>query len=98
MSDKPAIRPSRLHLIRIDSTDPAGLIPFYRDGVGLRDRPLGEDLWLLDGRNRRVIIGRGATNGLAFAAFAMTDQAAVDARRAVLESRQVPIERPPTPT
>jgi catechol 2,3-dioxygenase len=97
MSEKPAIWPSRLHHIRIDSTDPAGLIPFYRDGVGLRERPLAEDTWLLDGRKRRIVIGRGAKNGLAFAAFAMADAAAVDALRADLESRQVPIEPSPTP-
>ncbi|MCP4330683.1 MAG: hypothetical protein GY791_20000 [Alphaproteobacteria bacterium] len=97
MTDAPEIWPSRLHHIRIDSTDPSRLIPFYRDGLGLRERPLAEGQSLMDGRKRRVVIGRGEANRLSFAAFAMADRAAVAALRRTLERRQVPIEPSPTP-
>ncbi len=97
MAEEPLLWQSRRHHIRIDSTDPGRLIPFYRDGLGLRERPLASDLWLLDGRHRRIVIGRGEANALGYAAFAMKDAAAVVAFRADLHARQIPTEGSPTP-
>jgi len=97
MTDTPAIWRSRLHHLMIESEDPAGLVAFYRDAIGLRERPLGEDLWLLDGRERRVLVGRGRKGALGFAAFAMPDGDALDRLRDRLEQRQVAIEPSPTP-
>ena len=56
MTEPPVIWPTRLHHLRIDSAEPDRMIPFYRDGLGLRERPLGEEAWLMDGRNRRTIL------------------------------------------
>jgi catechol 2,3-dioxygenase len=97
MADIPLIWNTALHHLRIDSPAPDRLVPFYRDGLGLRERPLADDLWLLDGRKRRMIIGRGASSRLAFAAFAMKNDEAVQAFRADLESRQVAFRESPSP-
>jgi len=97
MTVGPALWRSRLHHLRIDSGDPARLIPFYRDGLGLRERPMGGDLVLMEGHQRRVLIGEGKANGLGFAAFAAADADHLVAIRTALEERQVPFEPSPTP-
>lgn len=96
MAETPAIWGCRLHHLRIETPDPARLVAFYRDGMGLRERPMGDDVWLLDGRERRLLIGNGTAGGFGFAAFAAPGAEALDALRAELSDRTA-IAPSPTP-
>ena len=97
MAEIPAIWSARLHHLRIDSPDPDRLIPFYRDGLGLRERPMGNGLTLMDGRERRLLIGKGEKNHLGFAAFAMTDEDHLAGLRADFEGKNLEMAPCPSP-
>jgi len=67
-----------LHHIALGSPDPAGLADFHRRvmGLALRDTPTG---LLGEAADRRIFFVPGAAKTLAFAGFALRDQAGLDA-------------------
>ena len=91
------IWPSRLHHIRRDSDQPDRLVGFYRDGLGLAVEELGDQVWLLRGPGRRLLIGHGAPGTLAFAAFALESDDQLAALRRHLDDRGVALAPSPSP-
>ena len=67
--------PARLHHLRRDSPQPERLAKFY--GALLEDRVerLGENAWLVAGRHRRLVIGRGTAGAVPYFALQMQDAA-----------------------
>src|SRR2546430_4104703 len=65
--------PARLHHLRRDSPQPERLATFYSELLGDRVERLGEDAWLLAGRHRRLVIGRGTAGAVPYFALQMQD-------------------------
>src|SRR5207247_8571758 len=65
--------PARLHPLRRDSPQPERLAKFYGELLGDRVERLGEDAWLLAGRHRRLVIGRGTAGAVPYFALQMQD-------------------------
>jgi len=65
--------PARLHHLRRDSPQPERLATFYGELLGDRVERLGEDAWLLAGRHRRLVIGRGTAGAVPYFALQMQD-------------------------
>ena len=97
MTETSPLWPARLHHLRLDSEAPEALIEFYRDGFQMTARRLGDDLWRLDGRERRLLIGRGVDETVAYGAFALDDPARLDALHRRLEAHDVPMLANPSP-
>ncbi len=74
--------PARLDHIRRDSDAPDRLVAFYRDAFGMAPRDLGDGLWLLEGFNRRLLVGPGEKGGQNLSAFRVADLAQLAALRA----------------
>ncbi|MBM3601677.1 MAG: hypothetical protein FJX35_26070 [Alphaproteobacteria bacterium] len=91
------IWPARVHHFRRDSADPARLAEFYAAALGMAQRRLDRDQWLLTGRDRRLIIGAGPKGALPYFAFDLGDGGRLAALRRALELRQVPILPSPSP-
>ena len=96
MSQRSALWPARLHHLRYDSQQPEAMARFYRDGLGMEPRELGESLWLMAGGERRVLIGGGETE-LAFSAFALENSGRLDDFRAHVLARGLNPAPAPTP-
>ena len=65
--------PARLHHLRRDSGDPQRLARFYGKLLGDRVERLAKDEWLVRGRDRILIAGRGAPGSVPFFALALRD-------------------------
>jgi catechol 2,3-dioxygenase-like lactoylglutathione lyase family enzyme len=89
--------PARLHHLRRDSSDPEGLARFYGELLGDRVERLASGEWLIAGRDRALLAGRGAGGAVPFFALAIPDTARLAALRSALEARGVGIEPSPTP-
>ncbi len=89
--------PAQLDHIRLDSDDPARLAAFYRDALGMTPMPLDDQAILLQGNERRLVIGRGTPGAQPYSAFAMTDPARIDRARRELAARGVRLLPSPTP-
>ena len=96
MSQRSALWPARLHHLRYDSQQPEAMARFYRDGLGMEPRELGESLWLMAGGERRVLIGGGETE-LAFSAFALENSGRLEDFRAHVLARGLNPAPAPTP-
>ena len=94
MSQPSPIWPAALDHLRLDSPDPDALAAFYRDAMGMTPVRLDADLILLDGPQRRLLIGKGARNGQPFSALALESSEQLEALRASL---QVELSPAPTP-
>lgn len=88
--------PARLHHLRYDSGDPAAMARFHGQGFGMAAREIGEGLTLLDGGERRLLIGRGEP-GLPFSAFAFETGARLDDYRGWVQGKGLNIAPSPTP-
>jgi len=89
--------PADLDHIRIDSPAPEALADFYARALGMSVSPLGDDVYLAEGAQRRLVIGRGAARGHPWSAFALADDAQLEQyRRFVVERGGTPLP-PPTP-
>ncbi len=97
MSDVSPLWPATLHHFRLDSEDPAALLDFYGTGLGMAAKRLGEDLWRLDGPARRLLVGRGGNESVAYGAFAIPEVARLEALQRWLEARDVEILPNPSP-
>jgi len=67
--------PARLHHLRRDSPQPERLAKFYGELLGDRVEPLDKDSWLVAGRERRMIVGRGKAGAVPYFALQMQDAA-----------------------
>jgi catechol 2,3-dioxygenase len=83
--------------LRIDSPHPEKLCAFYRDVMGMPTLPLGEDLFLAWGPQRRMLIGRGAANGHPFSAWRVGHREQLVALREKLTASGAALEPSPTP-
>ena len=88
MPDPSPLWPATLHHFRLDSEAPEALIEFYRDGLAMAPKQLGEDLWRLDGPDRRLLVGKGANETVAYGAFALRDVARLEALQRRLERHE----------
>jgi hypothetical protein len=69
------IWPARLHHLRRDSADPALLARFYGDLLGDRVEPLSASEWLIAGRDRVLVVGKGDQGAVPYFSVAMRDAA-----------------------
>ncbi len=61
--------PAQLDHIRLDSVDPAGLVSFYRNALGMTPTDLADGSVLMQASGRRILIGRGLPGAQPFMAF-----------------------------
>src|SRR5260221_9664837 len=88
---------ARLEHIRLDSDDPVRLAAFYHEALGMAPTPLDDRTILLQGNERRLVIGRGAPGAQPYSAFALADAARLDRAARELAARGVPLLPSPTP-
>ena len=73
--------PADLDHLRLDSPDPKALADFYERALGMTVSPLDGDTYLAQGRERRLVIGRGAARGHPYSAFALADDTQLERYR-----------------
>ena len=85
MLDRSPLWPAQLHHIRIESDDPTGLVSFYRDALGMAPTELADGSVLMQGSDRRILIGQGLRGAQPFMAFKVqtADQLAAFRRHVV---------------
>ena len=91
---KPDLWPARLHHLRRDSPQPERLARFYGELLGDRVEPLPGASWLVTGRGRRLVVGKGDAGSVPYFALQMQDAAHLEAyrkKRAKTESFQSPL-------
>lgn len=71
---------ARLHHLHLLSPQPEALAQFYSRAYGMRAEASGS-VWICSAPNRRLVIGEGPVNRLAYFAFAFANEAAIDAQR-----------------
>lgn len=89
--------PATLHHLRRDSGEPERLTRFYAELLGDEATPCGRDTWVVQGRGRRMIVGRGAPGAVPFFALAMQDAAHLAAFGREVERLGIPREASPSP-
>ena len=70
----PALWPARLHHLRRDSPNPERLARFYGELLGDRVEPLPDASFLVAGRGRRLIVGKGAAGAVPYFALEVHDR------------------------
>ena len=90
MAAPSALRPARLHHVAITSDSPDVLAEFYGKVLAAEPRRTAGDLWEIPGAERRMLIRKGAKNGLTFAGYAFPDSARLARYRANAETRRPP--------
>jgi catechol 2,3-dioxygenase len=93
----PPLWPARLHHLRRDCPDPQALAEFYARLLGDRIERLAGGEWLVSGRGRRLLVGRGAKGAVPWFALALQDAAQLRALRAALEAAGLDCEPSPSP-
>ncbi len=96
MPDPSPVWPARLDHLHIASDDPARLKDFYRDVLGLVPARLPDDTYLLQGRERRLVIGPGKPGGRPCHGFRVQDRDQLRAVREHLTGRGLTLERSPS--
>ena len=89
--------PATLHHFRLNSAAPEALVAFYEEALGLAARPVAEGLWHLAGPQRRLLIGRGENETVAYSAFALDDAERLAALSAHFRRHGIGIEANPSP-
>jgi catechol 2,3-dioxygenase-like lactoylglutathione lyase family enzyme len=69
----PELWPARLHHLRRDSPEPEPVARFYGELLGDRVVPLPDGSWLVCGRGRRLVVGKGAAASVPYFALQMQD-------------------------
>jgi catechol 2,3-dioxygenase len=88
---------ARLDHVQLASEAPERLAAFYHDAMGMAIEEIDRDLWLCQGPQRCLLVGKGAANTLGFAAYrceSMDDLLALWSR---LSQRGVSLEPSPSP-
>lgn len=92
-----ALWPARLHHLCRDSEDAEGLARFYGTMLGDVVEPLPGGDWLVSGRGRRMVVGRGAKASVPYYALEMGGAAQLAGYRRALEALGLACEKSPTP-
>jgi catechol 2,3-dioxygenase-like lactoylglutathione lyase family enzyme len=77
--------PARLHHLRRDSPKPEALARFYGELLGDRVEALPDASWLVAGRGRRLVVGKGAAGAVPYFALQLQDAAHLAAYRRQLK-------------
>ncbi|MBI3993655.1 MAG: VOC family protein [Candidatus Lambdaproteobacteria bacterium] len=91
MGARSPLWPATLHHLRIDSAQPEAMAEFYARVFGLVRHELADGTLALVGGQRRVLIGRGRGKSLNFGAYAVRDQAQLEALRGYIREQGVPV-------
>lgn len=97
MTEASPLWPARLHHIKITSDQPPVLLDFYQRVLEEQPRELSDGQWLLAGGERRIVIGRGPRNALAYSAFAIDDPARVAALQEFVAAQGINVQPAPSP-
>jgi catechol 2,3-dioxygenase len=97
MLDVSPLWPADLDHIRLDSPQPEALARFHGRAMGLSVTPLGDGSLLVQGRQRRLVIGPGAARANPYNAFALADRAQLETYRRFVTERGVALLPAPTP-
>jgi len=97
MQNRSPIWPAQLDHIRLDAPEPNTVAQFYRDVIGMTPIELEDGTVLLQGPERRLVIGRGPAGGQPWSGFRLQSPAQRDALRAHLEAQGIAIEASPSP-
>jgi len=89
--------PARLHHLRRDSPQPERLARFYGELLGDRVENISEDLWLVRGQRRNLLVGKGAAGSVPYFALQMGGAAQLGMFSSELEKKGVRREISPTP-
>jgi catechol 2,3-dioxygenase-like lactoylglutathione lyase family enzyme len=89
--------PARLHHLRRDSADPERLARFYGELLGDRIEKTGTNEWLVGGRGRLLVIGKGEKAAVPYYAFEVHDRDRLKAYRGSLEGKGLRCEELKTP-
>ena len=81
--------PARLHHLRRDSPQPERLARFYGELLGDPVDLLGDELWLVHGPGRALVVGKGPASGVPYFALQMQDAQQLGAYARELEARGV---------
>jgi len=81
METKAELWPARLHHLRRDSPKPEPLARFYGELLGDRVAQLPDASWLVAGRGRRLVVGKGAAGAVPYFALELQDASHVNAYR-----------------
>ena len=96
MFNRGPLWPAQLDHIRIDSEQPAPLISFYRDAMGMTPVELDDGTVLMQAPARRILIGRGVSGAQPFMAFKLQTEPQLDALRRHISNRG--LKALPSPT
>jgi catechol 2,3-dioxygenase-like lactoylglutathione lyase family enzyme len=96
MSLSSPVWPARLDHIRLDGNDPRRLAAFYHEVLGMAPTALDDRTILVQGNERRIVIGSGTPGAQPYSAFAMADPARLDRARHALAARGVRLLPSPT--
>ncbi len=96
MPEPSPLWPARLHHLSYTTERLDAMARFYEDCLGMKARPLDKGLTLLEGGERRLLLGGGGS-GLAFSAFAVASRDQLDRLRAHLQAQGINTAPPPTP-
>lgn len=89
--------PARLHHLRRDSPEPERLARFYGDLLGDAVDLLGDEQWLVHGRERAMVVGKGPAGSVPYFALQVQDADQLERCKRALEKRGVAREPSPTP-
>ena len=84
----PELWPARLHHLRRDSPKPELLARFYGELLGDRVAPLPDGSWRVDGRGRRLVVGKGAAGSVPYFALQLQDAAQLQSLRRALKGSE----------
>jgi catechol 2,3-dioxygenase len=79
MLNRSPLWPAQLDHMRLDSDDPAALVSFYRNALGMTPTELEDGSVLLQAPARRILIGRGPRGAQPFIAFRVQTADQLDA-------------------
>jgi catechol 2,3-dioxygenase-like lactoylglutathione lyase family enzyme len=87
--------PAQLDHMRLDSDDPAALVCFYRNALGMTPTELEDGSFLLQAPARRILIGRGPRGAQPFIAFRVQTIDQLDAlKRHIVRQKLEPLASP----
>ncbi|HLG75194.1 MAG TPA: VOC family protein [Ktedonobacteraceae bacterium] len=88
---------ARLDHFQLLSEAPERLVAFYQDIMGMTTEAIDHDLWLCQGPQRRLLVGRGRSNTLGFGAYRCETRDDLSALRTRLLRQEVQLEPSPSP-
>ena len=88
---------AELDHIRLDTADPSKTAAFYRDAFAMSEKSLADGSTLLQGEERRLIVGSGIAGDQPYSAFRFADETRLAAYRAHLTAQGMNLMPSPTP-